>query len=117
MPIIHVIIPCYNVEKYPEQAVRSVLDQPCTDIDIVLIDDGSPGETPQHCDRLAENESRIHVVHKQNGGLSDARNAGIEYALSHLVKNEREFLGFLDGDDAWCPGVIDHELVQHLQFD
>ncbi len=117
MSLIHVIIPCYNVEKYLEQAVCSVLDQPSKDIDIILVDDGSPGETPQLCDKLAKNEPRIHVVHKENGGLSDARNAGIEYALNNLVTSEREFLGFLDGDDAWCSGVIDDEIVRHLQSD
>ena len=115
--MIHVIIPCYNVEKYLEQAVYSVLHQPYKEIDVVLVDDGSPGATPQLCDEIAARESRVHVVHKKNGGLSDARNAGIEYALNHLVQGERELLAFLDGDDIWAPGVLDEEVVNHLQAD
>lgn len=117
MAFIHVIIPCYNVEKYLEQAVYSVLNQPCKDIDVVLVDDGSPGSTPQLCDELAALEERVHVIHKSNGGLSDARNAGIEYALSYLVQSERELLAFLDGDDAWKSDVLDEEVVSHLQTD
>ena len=117
MAFIHVIIPCYNVEKYLEQALYSVLNQPCKEIDIVLVDDGSPGTTPQLCDEIAAKEERVHVIHKPNGGLSDARNTGIEYVLSYLVRSERELLAFLDGDDIWAPGVLDEEVVNHLQAD
>lgn len=117
MPFIHVIIPCYNVEKYLEQAVYSVLNQPCKEIDIVLVDDGSPGRTPQLCDELAAKEPRVHVVHKKNGGVSNARNSGIEFVLDHLLHGEREFIAFLDGDDIWMPGVINDVLAEHLRTD
>lgn len=117
MSFIHVIIPCYNVEKYLEQAVYSVLNQPCKDIDVVLVDDGSPGDTPRICDMLAQRESRVHVIHKENGGLSDARNAGIEFTLANLLHSGRELIGFLDGDDIWAPGAIDDEIAEHLRTD
>ena len=117
MPFIHVIIPCYNVDKYLEQAVYSVLNQPYKNIDIVLVDDGSPGRTPQLCDELAAKEPRVHVIHKENGGLSDARNAGIEYALANLLHGGREFIGFLDGDDIWAPGVLNEKVAEHLRTD
>lgn len=102
MANIHVVIPCYNVEKYLEQAVQSVLDQPCKDIDIVLVDDGSPGETPALCDAIAARESRIHVIHKPNGGVSSARNAGIEFVLDRYADDlTGRYIAFLDGDDCW----------------
>ena len=81
MPFIHVIIPCYNVEKYLEQAVYSVLIQPCRELDVILVDDGSPGRTPQLCDEIAAKEDRVHVIHKPNGGVSSARNVGIDHVL------------------------------------
>lgn len=117
MSLIHVIIPCYNVENYLERAVESVLDQPFKDIDIILVDDGSPGRTPQLCEEIAARETRVHVLHKPNGGLSDARNAGIEYALHNLVRDSGELLAFLDGDDIWSPGALDDDVAQHLQTD
>lgn len=99
---VHVIIPCYNVEKYLEQAVYSVLNQPCKEIDIVLVDDGSPGRTPQFCDELAAKKPLVHVVHKENGGVSSARNAGIDYVLQQYAGSlAGHYIAFLDGDDAW----------------
>ena len=114
---VHVIIPCYNVEKYLEQAVYSVLNQPCKEIDIVLVDDGSPGRTPQLCDALAAKEPRVHVVHKKNGGVSNARNSGIKFVLDHLLHGEREFIAFLDGDDVWVPFALDNAVAEHLRTD
>ena len=115
MAFIHVIIPCYNVEKYLEQAVYSVLNQPCKEIDIVLVDDGSPGRTPQLCDEIAAKEERVHVIHKPNGGVSSARNTGIEYILNNPCCDKREFLAFLDGDDVWAPDIFDEELCARLR--
>ena len=118
MAIIHVIIPCYKVEKTLEDAVFSVLNQPCREIDIVLVDDGSPGETPELCDRLAQSDPRVHVIHKKtNSGSCDTRNTGIEYALTNLVRSQREFIAFLDSDDCWCPNVFDDQTVDHLLTD
>ena len=118
MAVIHVVIPCYNVEEYLEQAVYSVLNQPSKDVDLVLVDDGSPDQSPRICDELAEKESRVHVVHQENGGLCAARNAGITYVLQNLyTEGEREFVAFLDADDAWCPNVMDDVLIRHLVTD
>lgn len=76
-PKISVIIPAYNVEKCIEKCVNSILDQSFSDFEILLVDDGSKDSTPKICDELANKDSRITVIHKENGGLSDARNAGI----------------------------------------
>ena len=118
MAIIHVIIPCYKVEKTLEEAVLSVVNQPSREIDIVLVDDGSPGKTPELCDKLAQSDPRIHVIHKKyNTGLCDTKNTGIEYALTNLVRSQREFIIFLDGDDCWYPNVFDDQTVDHLLTD
>ena len=101
---IHVVIPVYNVEKYLEQAVRSVLDQPYKGIDIVLVDDGSPDNSPAICDRLAAECDRIEVIHKENGGVSSARNVGIEYILK--IASDEDFIVFLDADDFWVTDCI-----------
>lgn len=87
-----IIIPIYNVEKYIHRCIESVINQTYKNIEIVLVDDESPDECPKICDEYAMNDNRVIVVHKQNGGLSDARNAGIKVASG-------EYLIFLDGDD------------------
>ena len=89
-----IIIPIYNVEKYLHQCVESVLNQSFKNIEVILVDDGSPDGSPQICDDFASKDNRVKVVHKKNGGLSDARNHGIETATG-------EYLLFLDGDDYW----------------
>lgn len=91
---ISVIIPVYNVSAYLEQCVRSVQVQTYRDVEIILVDDGSTDTSGCLCDRLATEDERIRVVHKQNGGLSDARNVGLSNATG-------EYVAFLDGDDVW----------------
>ena len=93
-PYFSVIIPVYNVEKYLPQCVESVLTQSFENIEVILVDDGSPGNCPAICDEFAIKDSRVRVIHKQNGGLSDARNYGIRAA-------QGEYLLFLDSDDYW----------------
>ena len=118
MAFIHVIIPCYNVEKYLEQAVYSVLNQPCNEIDIVLVDDGSPGRTPQLCHEIATCEKRVHVIHKLNGGVSSARNAGIDYVLQQYADNlSGQYIAFLDGDDAWQEDFLCAAVTEKLAED
>ena len=90
-----IIIPVYKVEKYLTQCVDSVLSQSLGDYEVILVDDGSPDACPQICDEYAANDNRIRVVHKPNGGLSDARNAGLDLALG-------DFVLFLDSDDLWA---------------
>lgn len=90
--LISVIIPIYNVEKYLARCVDSIVNQTYKNLEIILVDDGSPDRCPQMCDDYAEKDSRIKVVHKKNGGLSDARNAGMAVATG-------EYISFIDSDD------------------
>ena len=91
-PMISVIVPIYNVEKYLARCVDSIVNQTYKNLEIILVDDGSPDRCPQMCDDYAEKDSRIKVVHKNNGGLSDARNAGMAVATG-------EYISFIDSDD------------------
>ncbi len=93
-PKISVIIPVYRVEKYLSECVRSVISQTYKNLEIILVDDGSDDSSPQLCDGLACSDSRIRVIHKPNGGLSSARNAGLGIATGDYVL-------FLDSDDFW----------------
>ena len=90
--LISVIVPVYKVEKYLEKCIESVLKQTYTNLQIILVDDGSPDNCGKICDEYAKKDSRIEVIHKINGGLSDARNVGINRA------NGR-YIGFVDSDD------------------
>lgn len=101
-PLVSVIIPVYKVEQYLEACVNSVLNQAYDNVKIILVDDGSPDNCPSICDGFAERFSNISVVHKQNGGLSSARNAGI----SVLDKNT-DFVIFLDSDDTMTKDAIE----------
>ena len=89
---ISVIVPVYNIIEYLERCVRSICAQTYSDLDIVLVDDGSTDGSGELCDRLAKEDERIRVFHKENGGSSSARNLGIQQALG-------EYLGFIDSDD------------------
>lgn len=91
---ISIIIPVYKVEDYLKECVDSLLSQSYTDTEIILVDDGSPDRSPEICDEYAKKCSNIFVIHKPNGGLSDARNAGFEKATG-------EYVVFLDSDDWW----------------
>ncbi|MDO4303803.1 MAG: glycosyltransferase family 2 protein [Bacillota bacterium] len=90
--MISVIVPSYNVAPYLERCVNSLVRQTYIELEIILVDDGSTDETGELCEKLSQNDSRIKVIHKENGGLSDARNAGIDIATG-------EFYSFIDGDD------------------
>jgi len=91
-PKVSVIIPVYNVEKYLHKCLDSVINQSLSDIEIILVDDGSTDESGVICDEYSKRDRRIRVIHKKNGGLSDARNAGIENSTA-------PFLMFIDSDD------------------
>lgn len=103
MAKITVIVPVYKVEKYLRKCVDSILTQSFTDFDLILIDDGSPDGCPQICDEYARLDTRVRVVHKTNGGLSDARNAGIDWAMVH---SSSEWLVFVDSDDFLHPEYL-----------
>lgn len=94
-PFFSIIIPVYKVEKFLNQCVDSVLSQTFNDYEIILVDDGSPDNSPLICDEYAVSNSSVKVIHKPNGGLSSARNAGLNIAKGKYVI-------FLDSDDYWC---------------
>lgn len=91
-PLISIIIPVYNVEQYLHRCVDSVLNQTYKNLEIILVNDGSPDNCPFICDEYAKKDKRIIVVHKENGGLSSARNAGLEIV-------QGEYISFIDSDD------------------
>mgnify|MGYP000058266539 CR=1 FL=1 len=91
-PKVSVVVPIYNVEPYLERCIQSLLNQSLKDIEIILVDDGSPDHCPQMCDEYAQKDSRIKVIHKDNAGLGFARNSGLEIATG-------EYVAFVDSDD------------------
>ena len=99
--LISVVVPVYKVEKYLNRCVKSIVDQTYGNLEIILVDDGSPDCCPAMCDAWTEKDSRIKVIHKKNGGLSDARNAGMEVANGELI-------GFVDSDDWIAPGMYQY---------
>lgn len=92
MVTLSVIVPVYKTEKYLKRCVDSLINQTLRDIEIILVDDGSPDTCPELCDSFSEVDDRIRVIHKKNGGLSSARNAGMKIACGRYV-------GFVDSDD------------------
>lgn len=103
MPLISVIVPVYNVEPYLRRCIDSILSQTFTDFELILVDDGSLDNCPAICDQYALEDGRIHVIHQENGGLSAARNAGLDYVFDY---SDNEWVSFVDSDD-W---VDDHYL-------
>lgn len=92
LPLISVIVPVYKVEPYLDRCVASIVNQTYTNLEIILVDDGSPDNCGAMCDAWARKDGRIKVIHKENGGLSDARNAGMAIASG-------KYMGFVDSDD------------------
>lgn len=92
MPEISVIVPVYKAEQYLERCVKSILEQTYQNFELILVDDGSPDGSPILCDKWAEKDSRVHVIHKKNGGASSARNAGLKNARGNWIT-------FADSDD------------------
>lgn len=91
-PKVSIIVPIYNMEKYLGRCIDSILVQTHTNIEVILVDDGSTDSSPQVCDDYAKRDPRIKVIHKSNGGLSSARNAGLDIATG-------DYIGFVDSDD------------------
>lgn len=109
LPLISVIVPIYKVEDYLDRCVSSIVNQTYPNLEIILVDDGSPDHCPAMCDAWAAKDARIKVIHKQNGGLSDARNAGMAAATGELM-------GFVDSDDWIAPDMYE-QLYQRLTED
>ena len=99
-PLISVIVPVYNVERYLPRCIESILKQTYTNFELILVDDGTPDRSGIICDRYAERDTRIRVIHKENGGVSTARNAGIDVAKG-------EWITFVDSDDWISENYID----------
>lgn len=106
MPKISVIVPVYKAEKYLNQCVQSVVNQTFKDLEVILVDDGSPDRCPAMCDEWAKCDSRVRVLHKKNGGASAARNAGLCIA-------QGEYIAFVDSDD-WISPEMYQEMLNLL---
>lgn len=92
MGLISVIVPIYKVETYLDKCIQSIVQQTYSNLEVILVDDGSPDSCPTICDRWAEKDARIRVIHKENGGVSSTRNAGLRIA-------QGQFISFVDSDD------------------
>ena len=99
MDLISVIIPVYQAEPYLKQCIESVTEQTYSNLEIILVDDGSPDRCPQICDDFAARDVRVKVIHKMNGGLSNARNAGLDIASG-------DWIAFIDSDDYMRPTML-----------
>lgn len=102
--LISIIVPIYKVEQYLEKCINSILNQTYQNLEIILVDDGSPDSCGKICDDYKKKDLRIKVIHKTNGGLSDARNAGMRIASG-------KYLGFVDSDDYIAPDMYEHLLT------
>lgn len=107
MPLISVIVPVYRVEKYLHRCVESILAQTYTNLEIILVNDGSPDNSGKICDKYAKKDSRIKVIHKKNGGVSSARNAGLKIVIGNYVT-------FIDSDDYISESYI-HTLFSSIK--
>ncbi len=107
-----VIVPIYNIEKYIRRCIDSVLEQSFTDFELILVDDGSPDNCGAICDEYAKKDARIKVIHKENGGLVSARQAGIKMATADYVFN-------LDGDDSILPDALEsaYKIISETNVD
>ncbi|MGM0874213.1 MAG: glycosyltransferase family 2 protein [Bacillota bacterium] len=105
MPAISIIVPIYNVEQYLHRCLDSILAQTFTDFELILVNDGSTDNSGEICDLYAEKDTRIKIIYKKNGGLSDARNSGIKIA-------QGDFIGFIDSDDWIEPNM--YEILYNL---
>lgn len=104
MPQISVIVPIYKVEQYIYRCIDSILNQSFRDFELILVDDGSPDRCGMICDEYAEKDSRIHVIHRKNGGLSAARNSGIDWVFRN---SDSQWLTFIDSDDWIHPRMLE----------
>lgn len=103
MAEISIIVPVYKVENFIHRCVDSILSQSFRDFELILVDDGSPDDCGAICDTYAEQDSRVHVIHQKNGGLSAARNTGIDYVMANSASH---WLAFVDSDDWVHPDYL-----------
>lgn len=114
MPQVSVIVPVYKVEAFLDRCVNSILAQTFADFELILVDDGSPDNCGAMCDEYAKKDSRIVVIHQKNGGLSAARNAGIDWAFAH---SDSQWLNFIDSDDWVHPEYLERLLDAAIKHD
>ena len=107
-PLISIIVPIYNVEAYLAKCINSIINQTYGNLEIFLVDDGSPDRCGLICDEYAKQDARIKVIHKKNGGLSDARNVAIDVAKG-------EYITFVDSDDYVANDVCSHQAGEVLK--
>lgn len=107
LPLISVIVPVYNVEQWLERCIESICCQSYRNLQIILVDDGSTDNSGKICDKIALSDSRVLVIHKKNGGLSDARNVGMSQATG-------EYISFVDSDD-WLESLFYENLLSTIQ--
>ena len=105
--LISVIVPIYRVEPYLDRCIRSLVDQTYYNLEIILIDDGSPDKCPEICDEWEKKDHRIKVIHKENGGLSDARNAGMQIMTG-------DYVSYIDSDD-WVSGNMYEKMLYKIK--
>lgn len=108
--LVSIVIPVYNVEKYLKKCIESVLNQTYKNIQIILVNDGSTDNSPALCDEYKQMYDKVEVIHKSNGGLPDARNAGLKRAKG-------EYVGFIDSDDWIEPNMVEHLLHNIIEYD
>ncbi len=108
--LITVVVPVYNVENYVDRCVESIVRQTYINLEIILVDDGSVDKSAKKCDEWAQRDERIRVIHKSNGGLSDARNTGIN-------ESKGKYIAFIDGDDEILPNMIERLYISLCMAD
>lgn len=108
--LVSIIIPCYNVEKYLDRCLDTVVHQTYPHLEIILVDDGAKDNTPALCDAWAEKDKRIRVIHKENDGLANARNSGIEVCNG-------EYVMFVDSDDYIEPDMVEFMLTLSIEYE
>lgn len=109
-PLVSVIVPIYGIDRYVGICIESLINQKYSNLEIILVDDGSPDRSPEICDLYANKDNRIKVIHKSNGGLVSARKAGLEVSIG-------EYVGYVDGDDWVDPGFYEALVKAITDFD
>lgn len=103
--MVSIIVPVYKVEKYLRNCIESIINQTYKNLEIILVDDGSPDNCGELCDQWAKQDKRIKVIHQENRGLAAARNRGLEYAINNSQNNQSHFITFVDSDDSIDPNM------------
>ena len=109
-PLISVIVPIYKVEEYLDKCVETIVNQTYKNLEIILVDDGSPDNCPKMCDEWGKKDSRIVVIHKENGGVCSSRNMGLDIANG-------EWISFVDADDYIQPAYIEKMYAKAKETD